>query len=252
MLKRLIFLWIITGSVILYGCGTNKKLEAAHAQTDQANKRADDLAAKNANMQKQVDNLTTANQQVNSEYSKYRQDCEATAKRLHDLQGALQEMVAELEKVEKRIEEGMADFKSKGVDVEYRSNGFIYVSMTDELMYKSGSSKVNEEGKKALSNLAAVLNEYPKLKVIVLGHTDDKKFKKGGDNWTLSTERANGIVRILTDLNVDPNRLTSGGQGKYNPVADNSTEEGRAQNRRTEIILNPDMTALLENVRNAK
>jgi len=119
-------------------------------------------------------------------------------------------------------------------------------------MYKSGSSKVNDEGKKALSNLAAVLNEYPKLKVIVLGHTDDKKFKKGSDNWTLSTERANGIVRVLTDLNVDPNRLTSGGQGKYNPVADNSTDEGRAQNRRTEIILNPDMTALLENVRNAK
>ncbi len=252
MLKRLIFLSVITGAVILSGCGTNKKLEAAHAQTDQANKRADDLSAKNADLQKQVNNLTTANQQVNSEYSKYRQDCEATSKRLHDLQGELQGMVDELDKVEKRIEEGMSDFKSKGVDVEYRPNGFIYVSMKDELMYKSGSSKVNEEGKQALSNLATVLNEYPKLKVIVLGHTDDKKFKKGGDNWTLSTERANGIVRILTDLNVDPNRLTAGGQGKYNPVADNSTEEGRAQNRRTEIILNPDMTALLENVRSAK
>ena len=252
MLKKLIFPGIVTITIVVCACGTNKKLEAANAQTDQANARANDLAAKNADLQKQVGNLTTANQQVNTEYSKYRQECEATSKRLHDLQAELTEMVDELEKVEKRIEEGMTDFKSKGVDVEYRSNGFIYVSMKDELMYKSGSSKVNDEGKKALSNLASVLNEYPKLKVIVLGHTDDKKFKKGSDNWSLSTERANGIVRILTDLNVDPTRLTSGGRGKYNPVAENSTEEGRAQNRRTEIILNPDMTALLEYSRDAK
>jgi chemotaxis protein MotB len=252
MLKRLVFLWIISGTVILSACGTNKKIEAAHAQTDQANKRADDLAARNADLQKQVASLTNANQQVNSEFSQYRANCEATSKRLKDLQDELKEMVDVLDKVEKRIEEGMADFKSKGVDVEYRPNGFVYVSMKDELMYKSGSSKVNEEGKKALSNLATVLNEYPKLKVIVVGHTDDKKFKSGSDNWSLSTERANGIVRILSDFNVDPSRLTSGGQGKYNPVADNSTAEGRAQNRRTEIILNPDMTALLEYARNAK
>ena len=252
MTKTLTFLLTIAGAVIFCSCGTNKKLEAAYAQTEQANTRANDLATKNADLQRQVDNLTKGNQQVNAEFSKYRTDCEATSKRLKDLQDDLTEVVDVLDKVEKRIEEGMADFKSKGVDVEYRSNGFVYVSMKDELMYKSGSSKVNEEGKKALANLASVLNEYPKLKVIVLGHTDDKKFKKGNDNWTLSTERANGIVRILTDLNVDPARLTSGGQGKFNPIADNTTEEGRAQNRRTEIILNPDMTALLENARNAK
>jgi chemotaxis protein MotB len=252
MLKRLVFLWIISGTVILCACGTNKKIEAAHAQTDQANKRADDLAARNADLQKQVASLTSANQQVNSEFSQYRANCETTSKRLKDLQDELKEMVDVLDKVEKRIEEGMADFKSKGVDVEYRPNGFVYVSMKDELMYKSGSSKVSEEGKKALSNLATVLNEYPKLKVIVLGHTDDRKFKTGSDNWSLSTERANGIVRTLSGLNVDPSRLTSGGQGKHNPVADNSTAEGRAQNRRTEIILNPDMTALLEYARSAK
>jgi len=252
MLKKFNLLWMIPCTILLGACGTNKKIEAAHAQTDQANARANELATKNTDLQKQVNNLIQANQQVNTEYSKYRTDCEATSKRLKDLQAELTEMVDVLDKVEKRIEEGMADFKNKGVDVEYRSNGFVYVSMKDELMYKSGSSKVNEEGKKALSNLASVLNEYPKLKVIVLGHTDDKKFKAGSDNWTLSTERANGIVRVLSEFNVDPARLTSGGQGKFNPIADNSTEEGRARNRRTEIILNPDMTALLEYAKNAK
>ena len=252
MLKKFDLLWMIPCTILLGACGTNKKIEAAHAQTDQANARANELASKNSDLQKEVNNLTRANQQVNTEYSQYRTGCEATSKRLKDLQDELMEVVDVLDKVEKRIEEGMADFQSKGVDVDYR-DGFVYVSMKDELMYKSGSANVQEEGKKALSNLATVLNEYPKLKVIVLGHTDDKKFKKGsGDNWSLSTERANGIVRTLIDLNVDPARLTSGGQGKYRPLADNSTEEGRAQNRRTEIILNPDMAALLENARSTK
>ena len=221
------------------------------AETEKAKAEANELAAKNADLQKQVDNLTKGNQQVNTEFSQYRAGCEATSKRLKDLQAELNEVVDILEKVEKRIEEGMADFENKGVDVDYR-DGFVYVSMEDELMYKSRSAAVQEQGKKALSNLATVLNEYPKLRVIVVGHTDDKQFKKGRDNWTLSTERANGIVRILRDQNVDPTRLTAAGKGKYSPVADNTTEEGRAQNRRTEIILNPDMAALLEHAESAK
>ena len=251
MIKTFNFLSIIAGSIILCACGTSKKLEEANAQTQQANARANELATKNADLQKEVDNLITANRQVNTEYARYREGCEATGKRLKELQDELTEVVDVLDKIEKRIEEGMTDFQSKGVDVDYR-DGFVYVSMKDELMYKSGSAKVQEEGKKALTNLASVLNEYPKLKIIVLGHTDDKQFKKGSDNWTLSTERANGIVRILRDLNVDPARLTAAGKGKYSPIADNTTTEGRAQNRRTEIILNPDMEAILEHVRKAK
>jgi len=83
----------------------------------------------------------------------------------------------------------------------------------------------------------------------VIGNTDDKKFKGSSDNMSLSTERANGVVRILAnDYKVDPTRLTAAGKGKYNPVADNKTEEGRAKNRRTEIILNPDWEKVWETV----
>ena len=251
MVQKSIQLCVIAGAIILSSCGSGKKVQTAMAETEQANARANELATKNADLQKQVDNLIAANQKVNTEFSQYRTGCEATAKRLKDLQDELTEVVDVLDKIEKRIEEGMADFESKGVDVDYR-DGYVFVSMKDELMYKTGSSKVQEAGKKALTNLASVLNEYPKLKVIVLGHTDDRKFKTGSDNWSLSTERANGIVRMLTELNVDPTRMTAGGKGKYDPVADNATEEGRSQNRRTEIILNPDMTALLEYARNVK
>jgi len=251
MLKRSGLMWIIPFTMILCACGNSKKLESSMAETEKAKAETNQLAAKNADLQKQVDNLTKGNQQVNSEFSQYRAGCEATSKRLKDLQAELNEVVDVLEQVEKKIEEGMADFENKGVDVNYR-NGYVYVSMQDELMYKSGSAAVQEQGKKALSNLATVLNQYPKLKVIVVGHTDDKQFKKGSDNWTLSTERANGIVRILRDNNVDPTRLTAAGKGKYSPVGDNNTEEGRAQNRRTEIILNPDMSALLESAHSEK
>src|SRR5262249_12049338 len=140
------------------------------------------------------------------------------------------------------------DFKDKGVEVYYKG-GLVYVDMEDNLLYKSGSASLGEDGKKALGMLASALNDYPKLKVIVVGNTDDKLVKKGGDNWSLSTERANGVVRILRDAyQVDPTRLTSAGKGKYAPVADNTTEEGRAKNRRTEIVLNPDLDRLWESV----
>jgi chemotaxis protein MotB len=117
--------------------------------------------------------------------------------------------------------------------------------MEESLLYKSGSAKLGDNGKKALGSLASALNDYPNLKVVVLGHTDDKQMKKGGDNLSLSTERANGVVRTLVqDYKVDPARLTAAGKGKYDPIADNTTEEGRAKNRRTEIVLNPDWAKL--------
>ena len=101
-----------------------------------------------------------------------------------------------------------------------------------------------------MGRLAGVLTGYPKLKVIVVGNTDSVQSKGAPDNWSLSTERANGVVRTLVkDYKLDPTRLTSAGKGKFDPVADNSTEEGRAKNRRTEIILNPDWDRLWESVK---
>jgi chemotaxis protein MotB len=143
----------------------------------------------------------------------------------------------------------MADFKDRGVDVEYK-NGLVYVSMADNLLYKTGSAALGQNGKEALATLANVLNNYPNLKVIVVGHTDDVQTKKGTDNWSLSTERANGVVRLLTDTyNVEPSRITAAGKGKYDPVAENTSEAGRAKNRRTDIILNPDLVKVWNSVR---
>src|SRR4030095_4957978 len=107
------------------------------------------------------------------------------------------------------LEKGLADFQDKGVDV-YEKNGALYVRLEEGLMYKPGSSDLGENGKKALKNLADALNEYPNLKFSVVGNTDTVMYKgKNMDNWSLSTERANGVVRILIkDYKVNPSRVT--------------------------------------------
>jgi len=146
----------------------------------------------------------------------------------------------------------MQNFKDKGVEL-YSRNGMIYVSMSEGLLYKSGSAKLGAAGIEALGQLASALNEYPKLRVIVVGNTDTMKVKGVADNWSLSTERANGVVRVLKDkYAVDPARLTAAGHGKFDPIESNETAEGRAKNRRTDIILNPDLDRIWEEAKAQK
>lgn len=249
MLLKLIIPGAALFSVLISSCGTNKKLQAAYGEVSQ-------LQARNAELEK---NYNTAKQEATdqkssyekllTDYGNYKKQCEETQQKLATVQEVLTEEANTLQKVEEKLEEALIDFKEKGVDVYYK-DGLVYVSMADNLLYKSGSAVLGAEGKKALAPLATVLKDYPNLKVIVLGNTDDVLFKKGSDNWTLSTERANGVVRTLRDdFKVDPARLTAAGKGKYNPIAENTSAEGRAKNRRTDIILNPDIDRVWKTVR---
>ncbi|HTQ26963.1 MAG TPA: OmpA family protein [Puia sp.] len=255
MLQKLTILSAIAGLMLLAACGTNKKLQAAQTEIDQLKTQNSQLTS-NVNdltntvngLKKQVSDLTSANSSMTSEYAAYKTSCQETERKYHALRDMLQEQYNTLQKVEAKIVDAMIDFQNKGVEVYYQK-GLVYVSLEESLLYKTGSAALGEKGKKALASLASVLNDYPKLKVIVLGNTDNAKFKGGSDNWSLSTERANGVVRILEhEYKVEPSRLTAAGKGKYNPVADNGTADGRARNRRTDIILNPDMERIWESV----
>lgn len=248
MLKKLIPL-VLAAVPVLFSCSSSKKtLEAVQSE-------ADALRTKNAQLEKNVSALKTEtatlsdqNKSAATEFASYKAKCEETQKELQDVQALLKEQYDQLQQVKNKIDQALADFESKGVQVYYE-NGFVYVSLADELLFKSGSSRLEENGKRALSSLADVLNAYPNLKLIILGNTDSVQFKKGKDNWTLSTERANGVVRIFRDeYKIDPYRMTSAGKAKYFPVADNSTAEGRAKNRRIDIILNPDLKKLWDSV----
>jgi chemotaxis protein MotB len=120
--------------------------------------------------------------------------------------------------------------------------------MQDKLLFKTGSANLGTRGKEALLTVASVLNQDPSIKIMVVGHTDSIPIRSTfRDNWSLSTERGNTIVRILSgDYEVDPTRLTAAGRSKFSPVADNATAEGRTLNRRTEIVLTPDLSQVWE------
>ena len=168
------------------------------------------------------------------------------SKRLRSLQGIIQSQKSVLQDLKKSIADALMNYKSDELYV-YTKDGNVYVSLEEKLLFKSGSDVVDPKGKEALKTLANVLNSTADVTVMIEGHTDNApiKTKKSSDNWDLSTARATSILRILTDeYGFDPTRITASGKGQYLPVKSNDTAEGRASNRRTEIILTPDLKEL--------
>ena len=246
--KSTIF-FLLLGAVILSSCGAGKKLDNANAQIADLQSQNSQLTSSNNDLKKQVTDLTTQNKAATDQFNSYKVQCQKNEQELKEVNDAMNELADNVMALQAKIDSAEAEFNDKGLEV-HSENGVVYVDMKDNLLYKSGSAKLSEDGKKALGNLASVLSEMPKLKVIVVGNTDTMHVKGVADNWSLSTERANGVVRTLVrDYNIDPARLTAAGKGKFNPIGDNSTAEGRAQNRRTEIVLNPDWERLWESVK---
>lgn len=235
-------------AILLWSCGASKKLESCNAQVEQ-------LTANNAALQKnldalkqQVTSMSSDNSAMSNQLNSCQKNAQAVARKYAANKAILDEQAENVKKLQQRLDQGLADFESKGVNV-YTKDGVLFVEMEDNLLYRSGSSMLSDSGKKALEPLVNVLKDYPNLRVIVEGNADSVKFKKGSmDNWSLSTERANGVVRALQGYGMDPSRLIAAGKGRYNPVADNSTAEGRSKNRRTDIILNPDWDKVWESM----
>jgi len=164
----------------------------------------------------------------------------------------MQKVIARQDSITKQLNSilrnALLGFNSDELSVEIK-NGKVYVSMSDKLLFKSGSSVVEEKGKEALKLLADVLNKNIDIDILVEGHTDNVPIKTPvyKDNWDLSVARATSIVRILSvDYKITPTRMTASGKGEYFPKADNETTEGRARNRRTEIILSPKLDELMQ------
>lgn len=146
------------------------------------------------------------------------------------------------------VKNALLGFKADELTVELK-NGKVYVSMTDKLLFKSGSAAVEDKGKQAIKKLAEVLNKNNDIDIAIEGHTDNVPIKTNlyKDNWDLSVARATSIVRMLNEeYTVNPKRLTASGKGEYFPVAANDNPEGKAKNRRTEIILSPRLDELFK------
>ena len=207
------------------------------------NRKISSLSNQNSQLGQQ-----TAEQQ--NQLSQSQQELQRQQQRLQQLQAILQQQRAQSEMLKNKMLEALKGFNSNDLSV-IQKNGKVYVSLSENLLFPSGSAVVNPKGVDALSKLAAVLNLNSDVAVNIEGHTDSIPIRgRYKDNWDLSTARADAIVRILTDTyRVDPKRVIASGHSYYDPVESNSTPEGRARNRRTEIILSPkldEMYKLLE------
>ncbi|WP_289023427.1 OmpA family protein [uncultured Salegentibacter sp.] len=173
---------------------------------------------------------------------KLQRDLDARSRRVDELESLIAAKDAKMNALKDAISKALTNFEGKGLTVEQR-DGKVYVSMENKLLFSSGSWAVNAEGRQAVNQLGKVLAQNPDIAVLIEGHTDNVPYRGSGtlkDNWDLSTKRATSIVQILKENNnIDPQNLTAAGRGEYAPIATNDTAEGKAKNRRIEVILTP-------------
>lgn len=165
--------------------------------------------------------------------------------KLGELQSLINKKDSATAALKTKIQQALLGFEKSDLSVEQK-NGKVYVSLAEKLLFPSGSTVVNPNGKSALQKLAEVLKKNPDIGITVEGHTDNVPISTASmkDNWDLSVLRATSIIRILTDAGVDPKQITASGRGEYFPVGSNTAADGKARNRRTEIILTPNFEAL--------
>ena len=167
---------------------------------------------------------------------------------INKLQAEVEAQNARLQSLLNSVKDALLGFSSDELTVTEK-NGKIYVAMSDKLLFESGSAQVNKQGKEALGKLAEVLKKQHDIDVFIEGHTDNKPIKtvQFKDNWDLSVVRATSVVRILTkDYGVNPLQILPCGRGEFMPVDNNESVEGRAHNRRTEIIMAPKLDKLMD------
>lgn len=170
-------------------------------------------------------------------------------KRVRELEQVLEEKDRAVNALKRKVSDALLNFKENDLTIEVK-NGKVYVSLAEQLLFKSGSTAVDPKGVNALKQLAGVLKDNPDIQILVEGHTDNVPLGRTSqymkNNWDLSVMRATSIVDILSSAGVSPDRVTAAGKGEFAPLTTNETAEGRAKNRRTEIILTPKLDELFK------
>ncbi|GEQ84661.1 cell envelope biogenesis protein OmpA [Patiriisocius marinistellae] len=181
-------------------------------------------------------------------------ELEKGERRVAELENIIAAKDATMKDLKNAISAALVNFEGNGLTVEQR-DGKVYVSMENKLLFESGSWAVNARGREAVEQLGNVLGENKEIAVLIEGHTDNVPYGEKGlikNNWDLSTKRATAIVNILTENETIPKEnLTAAGRGEYAPITSNATSEGRAKNRRIEVVLTPkldEISKLLEGV----
>ena len=275
-MKKSLFFIAVSATLLLSSCGSKKALVECQTQnkslTESLQAVKEDLAGKNARVASLEEQLAAQKKALDEQKRAY-----AALQRSLDksLTNASQNNVS-IEKLVDQINESnqyirhLVEVKSKSdslnmvltnnltrslskeelkeVDVQVLK-GVVYISLADNMLYKSGSYEINSRAAETLSKIAKIIKDYKDYDVLIEGNTDNVPIKRENirNNWDLSTLRASSVVQALqNDYGVDPKRLTAGGRGEYNPIADNSTETGKQRNRRTQIIITPKLDEFMD------
>ena len=256
---------LLAGAVlVLPGCN-KKEIAALQQQNADLTKQNTDLGRTRDQLQAQnsairqdktrtEDNLnqsllTKSNQvnQLNQTLGVTEQDLAGKNARVAELQRVLDEKEAATNALRKKVADALLGFNANDLQVNVK-NGKVYVSLSEQLLFKSGSTKVDPAGQDALIKLSNALKDNKDINVLVEGHTDNVPIKGvvngAKDNWDLSVLRATEITRLLTSAGLDPTQITPSGRGEYMPLVANDTPQNKALNRRTDIILTPKLDEL--------
>jgi len=251
----------------LVNCQTENKSLTASLQSAK-----EDLAAKNAritSLEEQQKGLQQALKASEAKYAKLQESLDKSLTNASQNNISIEKLVDQINESNQYIRH-LVEVKSKSdslnlvlqnnltrslskeelkeVDVQVLK-GVVYISLADNMLYKSGSYEINSRAAETLSKIAKIIKDYKDYDVLIEGNTDNVPIKRENirNNWDLSTLRASSVVQALqNDYGVDPKRLTAGGRGEYNPIADNDTEVGKQRNRRTQIIITPKLDEFMD------
>jgi chemotaxis protein MotB len=237
---------------------SSKYTELQNAQEDlikgnvkETQKLLTELQTAQANLQKKEDLLRQLGQNLDAKKAALDEltfELDKKNARLAELEKILDAQKRIVQDLKSKVSEALLGFENNGLTVTMK-NGKVYVSLDEKLLFKSASWDIDANGKNALKKLAGVLEKNPDIQIMIEGHTDNVPYNPGNsqlkDNWDLSVKRATTVIRVLLEgSNIDPKRLTASGRSQFLPVDDHNTTDARQKNRRTEIILTPDLTEL--------
>jgi chemotaxis protein MotB len=226
---------------------TQEELATAQRQFQQLSAELAKEKSVNESLNNRLNQAVSTSSSVQEQLSEKERKLLEQQERLDQLQSLLDEQKAVMSNLKATVDRALNQYRSDELQI-YEQDGKLYVSLQDKLLFPSGSATVNKDGTEALGKLAEVLNSNEEIQIMVEGHTDSIPIRgRFEDNWALSTARATAIVRILTDTyDVAPERVIAAGKSYYEPKESNKTPEGRAKNRRTEIILTPKLDELFK------
>ncbi len=275
-MKKSIFMISLVAVVLMTSCASKKDLVACQEenkalQTNYQDTKAQ-LAVANSRvetLEKIQSGLQQALQAAEAKYAKLQESLDKSLSNASQNNVSIEKLVDQINESNQYIRH-LVEVKSKSdslnmvltnnltrslskeelkeVDVQVLK-GVVYISLADNMLYKSGSYEINSRAAETLSKIAKIIKDYKDYDVLIEGNTDNVPIKRENirNNWDLSTLRASSVVQALqNDYGVDPKRLTAGGRGEYNPIADNDTEVGKQRNRRTQIIITPKLDEFMD------